>query len=566
MRRRRRGQRRMYLRNIDFAAWIKAYRTLFMNTIGNALLERPATGAPWFAYVEAHTWTSVDNQWANYRGIQETISVTNALGTTTTIQIKATPSAQFGSMWTSTTLFGSFENDMCAMTGNESLVRESGNFSVRPTRMRSKFIHDQVGWLGNFDLKFIPPPQSLLRLSMPSAVVCQLQSNSAFASTFAPLGTLLLTPPQWNDPTMAFYGGSLMCKSGVAQPYVQPSFGFDDSCSSQRPYTQVWDGLSQVFAFTALDGNRSGANAACSLCLAYQINGCLQMARIANQASSQLLIPPDAMRWIADVPRAPTPYIDSQPMVQADDPFTVFGWTAMYEWALGQREAVSFAGDFQTLRLLSYRYDPTVIYANALDVQQSLASYLVGFATSVSSGLALVAAVVILVRVIMPPGRIGSNWFVLNRVASTSWMGRPLLVVRGVCVVLCLATCPVRLYLDLRETFDAGIHESLGRGLWLTSVFNDLFFHVTNAYTRAYAPGSSLLAWIVCRHFRSLVKMDTQLLCTSGSLEIGSVRRLLLICTVQVASVVVSAVGVASIATLKPAKSFPCFRVLPWRS
>ncbi|KAF0685040.1 Aste57867_23069 [Aphanomyces stellatus] len=601
------------LRNIDFAAWHEQYGALLMNAIGNTLMES-RDGHAWLSYIEQHAWASVPDevalwsqppnhltrfalQWANYRqvGIQETMDVINALNTKTSIQLKTIADTLLGSMWTSGTLYGSLENDLWAMKSNVSLVRASANFAglVDPFAIEAyvagsplgplqQVIHDQLGWLGNFDLKLIAPPPSLLEIvdAFHGDIVARVQSNMTFRMLFESIGTLTLnpTPRRWRDPTMVFYGGSPLCTKGAPQPFVQPSFGFADSCDAQVSYNQVWDGYNLLFALAMANNNAAPVDV-CSLCLASQVSACLHMYDAALSTTLQV----NATRVATDVrslqlawmqfvqtSNSQVPVIDVQLMVDDDqDPFVVFGWAAMYEWANGQREAVSFAGDFETLHLLSSRYGPTAMIANSLDVRKSLAFYLMYISTGVSTGLALVAVLVLLVRVLRPPRRVGPNWFVFNRVASTSWMGRPLLVVRGITALLCLATCPVVLVnFDMSDATMSSrleyatrpVWESMllsGEALWLTYVLNDLLFHFTHEYTRLYSPCSSLASWCICAGldifrpptFRasiartcSLFKMDTFLVCSSGTIRVGNPERLFALVVAQLVSVVATAV------------------------
>ncbi|KAF0685042.1 Aste57867_23071 [Aphanomyces stellatus] len=604
------------LRNIDFASWSQQYGTVFHATIGDAVVESGSSGQAWLAAVTQHTWLAVDDevavwsdhgltrfalQWANCRqlGIQETIVVQNALGATTAMQIKAITPTALGSMWTSGTLYGALETDMWAMVGNASLVRQGSTFFgidnpnmiemylvAYPLGPLAQYIHDTIGVFGNFDLKLISPPASLLALvdRLQGQILGQLQTNSAFATAFDAIGTLALnpTPLRWQDPKFVFYGGNLMCFSSGPKPYVQQSFGFDDSCNAQQQYVHTWTGYNLLFAMLVLDLNDTMVTQACTQCPSLQVGACRNMADAARQAIQTFpntATPRDAMaRDVRGLNLAVMQYvqngsnlfIDTQLIVDdSSDPFAVFGWTAMYEWAMGYREAVAFAGDFQTLRLLSYQYNPVAQLANPLDVQQTLAYYLETISASVSSGLAVAAALVVLVQLVSPPRRVGVNWFVFNRVASTSWLGRPMLVVRGITALLCLATCPVRLEthsIDLRHTATGLAYETRsvwtsmllsGEGLWLTYVVNDLLFHLTHPYTRIYAPYSSALAWLVSTAIDvalplpfqatiarscTLFKMDTQLNCTAATLRIGHASRLALLCSVQLGAVVVSAI------------------------
>ncbi|KAF0685043.1 Aste57867_23072 [Aphanomyces stellatus] len=628
------------LRNIALASWLHQYGAMFSATIGNALEETPR-GAAWLTYMTQHAWTSVDDeaalwtacdlarftlQWANYRqvGIQETINIENALGLPHTVQLKGIQPKSLGSMWSSGSLYGALANDVYAMVNNETLVRQSVNFfgitaptiieqflTPYPLQPLQQVIHNQLGPIGNFDLKLIAPPPSLLATvhAFQGHVVVQLQSNLSFAAAFYAMGDLTThpTPARWGDPTLGFFGGSLLCQTAcTAQPFIQLQFGFDDSCNLQRPYSHTWTPYSLLFTLAMLQATNDSVAPLAVCSLVTEAAACLTMLQLASAALRLLNVAVDSnstarfgsvaaavlalnltvLQFVQRNASALLPAIETQPMVAAGDPFTAFGWTTLYEWALGQREAVSFESDWGAVRVVSYQYTPTIQYANPLDVQQTLAYYLETISASVSSGLALVAAFVVVVRFVTPPRRVGTNWFVFNRVASTSWMGRPLLVVRGITALLCLASCPIHLVTTAARDDDAHHYTSLaystrplwesmllaGEATWLTYVLNDLFFHVTHAYTRFYAPYSSTLAWLLCTALDvvvpvsfdvsigrtcDLLKMDYSVVCSSGTIRIGSTTRLLLLFGVQVAAIVVSIVACRVFVASRPPRGFP---------
>ncbi|CAK4131620.1 unnamed protein product [Aphanomyces euteiches] len=400
-------------RNIDFPSWSAQYDDLFKQTIASALAETPS-GIAWLDYITAHEpeqppnealfWkqlnlTRFTTQWGNYRqtGLLETIAIENTMGVRYKVQIKAVPSYNLGVAWTSGTLYGSLENEMWAVVPtNSTLIRSSERFfgisnpnaiemyiNTYPLNYLQQILHDQMGPLGSYDMKLIVPPPDLLDIvaAFHAQLTLEDSRNPQFAELLNSIGSISVrpVPRRWSDPNLSFRGGSPLCaSSGFAQAYIQTSFGFDDDCNTQTPYSAAMTGENILFQFVAIGTPNRDSCAIASNSL--EMNACYDFFRRVKEATLNLSF----MQFIQN---STSTYLDVQLILENE--MELFGWIHIYEWAMGQREAVAFAGDLQMMQLLSAPVTPLIIYANMLDIRTTLALYLASLSTSVTSGLSL---------------------------------------------------------------------------------------------------------------------------------------------------------------------------------
>ncbi|KDO25334.1 hypothetical protein SPRG_09159 [Saprolegnia parasitica CBS 223.65] len=510
------------------------------------------------------------------------------MGVTTTLHIKTISPVNRYALWSTLSMYGAFENDMgnFYLGVNDSLVTNSPTFFGHtipqaiemynvpyPLNAINQALHDHLGSLGSVDLWMLRPPSSLLAYA--TAFQHRLQSakqaSSHFATALDAIETTVLhpTPRVWQSTDLVFLGGNPMCAFGAPYSFVQESFGFDDTCATQRPWTSTWTSTSILFALSienhgidvAAICRTSGLVLAeadsCQRTLAAAVTiydrlpqvtsfnttgmiadvealalSTLQFVRNLSSNSSsvdvrsQLLLPHDAQHW------------------------RIFGWISLFEWALGQREAVAFEGDVQTFHLLSYAYPPIDQVANPLDVGQSFAFYIHGVCGYVTIALVAVAVIIAFAMCFQTTGNATpSDWLRWHRVAGTTWVGRPLLVVRALAAIACLSTAPVSL-----EPVPGGgsafasaprsLLESMvlvGESLWLVYVLNELVLFWTGRRTRQVAPIVATLVFCIgvlldaiwpptvsasiYRTCRAL-HVDHDLLCSSGVVNIGYLDRL----------------------------------------
>ncbi|CAK4647100.1 unnamed protein product [Aphanomyces euteiches] len=571
------------LRNIDFHAWIESYDDVFTNAVGNDLMETPE-GTQWLQYIHGHEWREIQveaavwaqfnltvfaQQWANHyqMGIKETITLKNALGQEHPLQIKLIAPQERGTMWTSSNLYAEFENDLWAMATNQSLVRQSVNFFAwtNPTTIEAYVVpfplntlnqvtHDELGEMGSIDLIWLQPPKSLMDglRWFRRQVIHALETNPRFAATFESIKPLAFHPSltQWRDRPLVFYGSNPMCSSGMPLPFIQNAFGFDDSCAVQMPFVVTMSAFNALFAASIL--NMSGISAACDaaqLVAPDSVDGCkVQMKSLALALGDLPVLPfvaairsdIESMRLgaIQYVGNGSSISIQEQLLVDDKEPaWTACSWMALYDWGMGQREAVSFQGDKATFNVLSSVQHSYEGSPNPSDVRTSIG---LGFLSAVVLVSSVMCCVLLLATFIWIQRRahVGVNWFMVNRVAGMIWIGRPLLCLRGVAAILCLSTAPIhpsttannvlQLSSSPRSVFESTV--LAGDALWLAYVFIDLLY----PFTRNHA---AVCAMVLCHpldlFIRSRHLVSPGDYCDAGSAMLDA----LLICIVQAAVV-----------------------------
>ncbi|EQC29837.1 hypothetical protein SDRG_12384 [Saprolegnia diclina VS20] len=601
-----------FLRNTDLPAWLVLYEQFFDAMIIDAISVTPA-GASWLPLLVAEPWASVIDEtkvwtdagcstftlcWSNLRqvGLAETIGVVSAAGVTTTLHIKTIAPVNRYALWSTLSMYGAFENDMgnFYLGVNDSLVTNSPTFFGHtlpqaiemynvpyPLNGINQALHDHLGSLGSVDLWMLRPPPSLLAYvaAFQHHLQNAKQASSDVATALDAFETTVLhpTPRAWQSTDLVFLGGNPMCAFGAPYSFVQESFGFDDTCATQRPWTSTWTSASILFALSIERNHGIDVAAIChssGLVLA-EAASCQRTLSVAVAMFDRLppLAPFNVTGMMADVEAltlstlqfvqnisSSSSAVDvrSQLLLPHDAlHWRVFGWTSLFEWALGQREAVAFEGDMQTFHLLSYAYTPIDQFANPLDVGQSFAFYIHGVCGYVTLALVVVAAIVALAMCRQATGSpTPTDWLRWHRVAGTTWVGRPLLVVRALAATACLSTAPVGLkpVVGGGSTFVSTprtLLESMvlaGESLWLVYVLNELVLFWTSRRTRQLAPivatlvfGVSVLLdaiWpptvsaSIHRNCRAL-HVDHDLLCSSGVVTIGYIDRLAVYLGVQ---------------------------------
>ncbi|EQC26738.1 hypothetical protein SDRG_15467 [Saprolegnia diclina VS20] len=227
-----------------------------------------------------------------------------------------------------------------------------------------------------------------------------------------------------------------------------------------------------------------------------------------------------------------------------DRSWTFFGWNYLAEWVVGQREVVSFQGDGGTVTgmsrftLLSTLLPTEAAIPTRLSyVCQQCVRYVTG-AIMVGAGVAAYYAIFVCRGYIE-----GMNLFSVNRLIGHAWIGRTLLIIRGITALWLLNTPPLQLQaFGVGARFQASPLEWFPTFLatseltWLVYIANDLFSCVTRQYTLLYAWKSSVAACIVAVAWRfaapqyytayvrrscRYIDMDVALSCTSGYVELG---------------------------------------------
>ncbi|OQR88175.1 hypothetical protein ACHHYP_07280 [Achlya hypogyna] len=567
-------------RNIDYNAWVASTQGFFMQLIGNGVTES-ADGPDFLAYMEQHqmvdaasevsVWTEHGLvefvlQYANmYQiGLREDIQITNALGLARPLRIKTIASTNRGTLWTTDYMYASLAADL-HLIFNVSLVQNASNFFsymgddlleqlfvCTPLTPLFQVVHDQIGPLVTIDVQWVPIPVelSIVVNRFRTLILEALTTDSSVGASLAAIGAYAMrpTPLQWQNSSLLFYGGNPTCGFSVGLSFVQESFGFDDACASQTPLSIRWSPFESLFASAMAPAS---IDVACQLVPLTEFASCQQLS--AATASARALLPSlsrlQVPITVQTLPLAVMQFVGTNGTIALEtqrllEPsFAFWGWTAVYEWALNKREVVSFEGDAGRVMLMSYAAPPQPLPTHSID--SSFGIYLWYCSAIVS--IALFGIGTLVVGYWMYLRTPDCPWFFFNRITSSTWLNRSLLLVRGLSAVVCLASAivvPTATPLGVRfENAPRSLFASFllaGEVTWLTYVLHETLHPLTGALTVVYAPWSSALVWLVlvCLDVATPVtiktstnrtcfsrNMDQMIYCSSGHVTIGSWQR-----------------------------------------
>ncbi|EQC25077.1 hypothetical protein SDRG_17040 [Saprolegnia diclina VS20] len=150
-----------------------------------------------------------------------------------------------------------------------------------------------------------------------------------------------------------------------------------------------------------------------------------------------------------------------------------------------------------------------------------------------------------------------------HRVASATWVGRPLLFLRGATALIVLGTAPLSFVSTNGISHFVSTPRSMldvmvlaGEANWVSYVLVDFLLPLLGRRARWYAPLGAAISWLatilleICWPFEAIVTVQQSCTvvmlgldarCSGGSVQIGSLHRLYLICSLQFASLALAA-------------------------
>ncbi|KDO23595.1 hypothetical protein SPRG_10790 [Saprolegnia parasitica CBS 223.65] len=597
------------VRNVQWGRLMDAYSDDLNEAVFAAVNASGTDGHEWFTATAAASLSLVDEathwrsfgvtrfelQWQNiaFTGLQSTMTVVNALGIATTIELQRPTYAQ-GS-WTSNIFNVFFMNEIFfAATCDQSLVRHSTNYimetqciySATPgfegflglSDSRGRFVkqtglvRDAIGPFLSVDLFVLPPPTALLDAiaSFQRVLYQAVQANATAARDYEQLPALSAQPlpAAWDVDEYLYYGGNPMCLNGIGRSYVQSAFTFGDACSQPSSATMVAQPSAILFALS-LSGPSVSPMAICISVVSASIDCIRHVTRAIDLTTSQNLINEtlssaltavisdmqvSLMQFASDRNGSEWTLLTA-PILHDTNPL---GWVYAYEWATGIREVVSFEGDNGTLVLISDAYQSTGTQdPNTAPLSQAstIVFYMLLYSSVVLVAIA-VACTVLAVRTRLAFA--GQNLFVFHRVAASTWLGRPLMFLRGACALLLLSTAPVTLTqtngVSALVSSGRPFYEAIvlaGEANWITYVVYEcqLVLHPDGSM------GAAAVVWCIYSLLDVLAPVTVattlerncsstdyfySLRCTNGSISIGSLQRLYVLLGIQVACLLIA--------------------------
>ncbi|KAF0717222.1 Aste57867_2424 [Aphanomyces stellatus] len=566
---------------------------------GVAWLERTAAALPQTniaqeaAYWRANGIVEFKLQWQNLwlMGISETFAVENALGIQQDVWLKNVP--RMFQAWTSITMYWFPANDLNAMVGsNRSLVRSANNsFATAPAIDFQTFLGLQdmggqnqvdafrttVGPFVSIDVFVVPVPFAVLTLyeTFQTILFEAMDHDSHVFTALNRIVEFLLTPtpPLWNKPRYIWHGGNPLCFSHEPKPFIQESVDFYDNCATSSPLTVSFTKYSSVFAMLGA-GSDVSIPSLCNMSTSpgpycrdhFQavVEPTATIARKSTQMAAKFEPAIQAiqrlnvglMQFASTVDDANITLM--QYRLFSDSDFVIYDWLFIYDWVTGKREVISIEGDASSLVLISAMDKPEAFISSTTTVkgETKMIYYMVFFVSCLLSGVGILCCVC---TILLHFQVHGSNFLWFNRVVGSIWIGRPLLFVRGVTATLLLSTSQLQPLQGLNLTrFQlqplAWIHLCIvaGEATWVLYVVHDFMTVFLQTLTPTYGPLHCLIVWLalvaveitspvrpeVTLNLQCTSNMDSYVQCTTGHLQIGSVRRLGFIFGVQAATCV----------------------------
>ncbi|KAF0683320.1 Aste57867_24624 [Aphanomyces stellatus] len=556
---------------------------------------------------EINDWTSAGIvnfvvQWQDYKttGLVNTYAIENAFG----VQYSMTLSRNNGSMGLSSQttfiMYWGLANDLWAVASNtsgisgQSLIRSSHAYAFTNLSMLDilalngtlylplvesyQLSQHRIGPFGSIDMKHIACPEHAKMFVATSLDILRRTTflNTSASTAFSNISMHYTTPIVLKPPVALSHsswlaqGGSILC----------PNFGPATLAGGMSSLTSNYIQCGQVrLAYLYANRNDMVVAAVASQVVASDIQTICAFTGNPSLCSSTFLretmsflpwLPPsDAvqletlavatktavealaisiLQFIRANVTSPLEFSTTVLLDPATPSFAFWSWLYLCSWVKGERDVIRFEGDAGAIHLLTEQVIPTNQSPQGHEYPTAFAMY-VRTVVQYVTGVMLGVAGLVLFYVVSSRGLVeGMNLFELNRVAGIVWVGRPLLLLRGVTALGLLSTATLELHIQHGVSYFRVLtlpwYKTIlgaGEAVWLVYVVHDLFMVWTKQYTLFYAGSSSILVWVVVAMLTlvnpvmhqvmvepqcQISQMDLQLECQSGLVQMGHVRRL----------------------------------------
>ncbi|OQR96942.1 hypothetical protein ACHHYP_12872 [Achlya hypogyna] len=596
------------LRNIeDWAGWDACYGDSLHPAVF-AYLETSARGQAWLretlrpregsvadevAYWRAAGIVDFETEWQNYKslGVIEAYAIENAFGVAHFMSLKSCNGSLHTTVQSSFKMHWALANDLwsvsnATVTAGASLVRQSPRFLFANATTETVLLANAtllaplnpgfasfrvaIGPFGTVSMRRVPAPLDLVAWyqHLSESLAALVTVDAATAAAFGALpGTRTMSPKPEVWLTANFVGGDITCPSmpSAAQGMLFEFFTAAGACIlgvSNALYTTNVMFASALLA-TDLSTPAEWA-AACALdsVTAATCKGVFEAVTafltvtLPSDERQRMFSDATAVRTLvtASIPVVLVQYMaENASVVLAREPlfssraFDFYSWLYLVDWVLGAREVVTFAGDVDSITTISGRNTITTQPVNGMEIPVNVAYYFRCVLIFITAVLGAVAVLVVIYSLTSRGYIEGANLFSVNRVAGLVWVGRPLLLLRGITAVCLLSTATLQLtqvggfysFAAPPPSWFTTIMAS-GEITWIVFILNDTFSLVTREYTARYGIQGSLLVWAVLatgnlvapvHHSATIdrqctiVAVDLQLECLSGTVTIGSFSR-----------------------------------------
>ncbi|OQS03611.1 hypothetical protein THRCLA_04073 [Thraustotheca clavata] len=231
-----------------------------------------------------------------------------------------------------------------------------------------------------------------------------------------------------------------------------------------------------------------------------------------------------------------------QPLIEYNSPRTFYSWVMLLDWVLRMREVISLEGDNGTFVLMSEAYSISSMTINKgfLTNASTVVYYILVYFTAVMITLGIIST--------LTSYRCQcENLFFFHQIVGSTWVGRPLMFLRGATAIFLLGSEPIQLkYNGYITRFDFSSRSLLecivlsSEASWISVVAHELMAPFTCRGARTVSRISTGSAWLICLildivspnevitkldHKWRAIDMINQHYCNFGAIEIGSYNR-----------------------------------------
>jgi hypothetical protein len=565
------------------------------------------------AFWAQHQITHYTTNWQNFKqlGVIETFSIENAHGINSMLTLKRSNGSLRIATQTSLHLYWGLAYDLSsviingssAMTG-QSLVRQSPQFAFRNVSLVTTMIQNRtlsspmgiafstletvIGPFGSIDVTRVVPTHALRQLysQYADALNTLLYTNDTAQSFYDEIlgpEIFFIRPEAWsnvnhrgeNVSNFSYYDGDLLCDAiHKTNAHLNPYFSSAGTCQRDsiehlryKKVTVVYALMATGMALSPPSGypiarvcaRETRSTALCLRMLIETLTFLRQYFTLAELEAFHASAQP-AKTYVEDTLAVEfTQFIyDNENdenvfgrvKVFAEPDMEWFSWMYIFSWAWdGTAEVLTFQGDVGQITSISSSINPEFQLPNEKEIPKSLVSYIRASLMYMTVVLCTVSCMVF-GYVIATHGNVeGMNIFEFNRVAGMVWLGRPLLILRGIVAISFLSTASFNmttsgfmLTLTRPFTFKSAMNTFLSANEmgWLVYIINDVFSVWTRQYTKSTSLKSNIVAafiagtWSLASPVQPLITIDRscsidvvdfQVVCASGTLKIGSFDR-----------------------------------------
>ncbi|KAF0688112.1 Aste57867_20241 [Aphanomyces stellatus] len=600
----------LVIRNADWTrlqqCWGSSFERGIFSTLGQTM-----AGQVWMAsmnqaslsvarevsYWQTHGISYYTTHWQTFKllGVVEHILIQNAFGIAYAMTLKRMSTTMQLAAQTTYKMYWGLANDLLTIGANDSsiaalsLIRHSHQYAFENTSLENIFIETHVlasplspglalvratlGPFGTLDIKRtrVPTPLAMLFRTLTKTVHIVLATmDSTITDLYLKLTAttvFVAKPIAWDAAQLV--GGDLFCELKSQSGNDVAEFFLPHGSCGEVTLNQLFATRENLIkAFLAANLLNANATQITAICARETRNqpACLRTLAILQAVLQPLDWPTitslvlASKHGVRDILKVEMLQFMKQPggvlslsrlnlFAPTEVEYEFWAWMYVFDWVQGIRQVISVQGEFGTLTTISGVELPRSQVSNPLEIHYTEAYY-VRCALQYVTILLLVLAAFVVFYILALRGDVEMwNMVEFNRVAGMVWVGRPLVLLRGIAAIGLLSTARLQLIQSENGllTYFTSPHRpwytvfmSCGEMCWLVYILNDTFSPLTRQYTYGYATKSSISTWLVTfiwsmlspvQHHVTMarqctvVEVDFELVCSSGTMAIGSLAR-----------------------------------------